>query len=748
MSKTSKIIESIKDAIRWVTTDEQRLDLLAIDDKGWWLQAVSSRRDYLKYLHSSPEKGRTLLKYIVDRSSLVDVDRRNIISKYLQRTKQCKLLYERLVIMKSVLLRYRKKEKTITCEDDATSRLRLKDVYTKIMNNHLQQQQQRVRLDTTRCCFISKHHLRAYGKMTLICTGDGYSVHLSEDRKASIVLCDTESIDLKHLFIPAKLCGGEHVPRVLSEHLLPNVLTTCLLNERRSDDDDDDDNRVITASLTITEPIISSLSSFLRNRDEQIDTKTAALRTAFTITEKMASWNVQHGALSTRNILQSNSGWFIIDRRTLQIAKETYTQYLHDQPCLYVKSWDTYCLYIDSHEQLKYDCVHRKLVVGPLYPLVKLFNGNAKFTPRAKNADETLLEFTIDVGNSNVILETLTATIDTFASEVDMSWSRDLCVKTVINGSYCYIPREIFLDKDIEIGEKLGCGTNSYVYNVIASNNIAKLTENENDIERRLQDLAYAYGYAPKINAYFSIGRYAGVSSADRVIDNIACIVMEQCDATLRETITCAIKRHSVQDLTDIQSTLSQAFRLVRDFAKTGFMHRDLRCDNIMIKNGYPTIIDFGMARHTTIHNSIHNPNYIPNPDVEAAKDLTVNDLSWIGIPALCLSYIYDLLSLYIDVCLLINMYWRLSNTDEGEPRRQFLAQLRQFMISDILEILQSASCNQFDAYFDQVQVNEPKTDAYLSVTFVYVEKVKKRIYQTVIDTSLINFLNKRQRTQ
>ncbi len=722
MSKTTSLVQSVKEAIRCLLVDAD-LELLDINDHRWWFRAVSAGREHLKVLHSSPDKGRSLLKYIVVRSGLSDDEQRGILNKYLVKTKQCKLPRERLAVMRQLLLRYRK----VKCADDCTPPS-LESVYNIV-------RQQRIRFDIDRYCFLDETYARDYGKMTLICVGDCYSVHLSEDRRVSVILCDDDSMDLETLFIQASLCGGEHRPRVLSECRIPGVRTKKL----------DDSESTADVIFAVTEPIVTSLSTYLKNPAEPSEDKTLVLRGIFKLLERMATLKIQHGAVTTQNILRSRSGWFIVDRRILQHCKQEYTQYLYDQPCLYVQSWDTICLYIDTHEQLKFDAAYRRKVLGPLYPEVKISNRNAVFTPKTRTDDESILKFVVDVGNSDVLLETLTATIDVSARSIDMTWTRDLCVETMIERVHYYIPKETLTNRGIHIGRKLGHGANSYIYIVEPGDRVLKLTDTDDDrinIEHRLQDLAHSYGYAPKIHDYFLVNKYASELSGDGLADNLVGIVMERYTKNLRDCIIDAI--HQSTHIKETKEVIMQAFSLVRDFARAGFMHRDLRGDNIVVRHDGVAIIDFGMARYVTIPNPIGDPEQCKfNAQIHAAEDLLPTNPSWLKLPALCMSYIYDLMCLYIDTCRLINIYWSLSKDHE---EKKFIAELRTYMIEDVLDLLKSTSCPTLSTYFDKVVVNDSRPGTYLSVTLVYVEKVLERAYQTTIDTSLYDFHDKRMR--
>lgn len=735
----SRLVQGVKTAIKNLIDDEN-FELLGVNDTRWWIKAVSAARVHLRYLHASPDKGRALIKYIADCSDLQDKDRNALVTKYLQRTKQCKTPRERLVIMKILLTYYRRGR------NDASNHF--KNAVKNIMRERRQQQRQeqkRMQLDVDRYCFLDERYTLEHGNMKLICAGEGYSIHLSENGNSSVILCDADVITLQSLFVSPELCNGNNNPRVFSEHKLPGTLSFSMDDIERGDEA----GRIVNLLIITTEAIDTTLADLLTSSDVEKEEKVRVLDIVFEMTETMAQRNIQHGDVITQNILRSVHGWFIVDGRLLQkVRGGDYVQFNGGLPSVHVRSWDTITLCIDVHEKLNYSTEHRKEIMDVFYPKIKFYNDNARFEASTYSADESICKFRVSIGNSNVVIETLVVVING-AADTTVEWQRDMCVKTVIGEHAFYIPPAIFTERNIVIKEKLGSGVNSYVY--VAGQDgsqVAKITDSKDEaahVEHRLQSLAASYGYSPKVHDYFSIRSYAGMTVKRRsYINELVCVVMDRYDMTLYDYIDDAIYYAAETNFNEVKALLLKVFTMVRDFAGAGFMHRDLKGDNIVVRDDSAAIIDFGLARHVSIVNPIYDADrFTSDSTANATEDLTPNDPSWISLPPLCNSRIYDLISLYVAICYSVNTSW---TTYTSPEQKKVIVALKDLLLTDILDVLQMASCASYDAYFERVFVNRDRKDVLISVTLVYVEKVKTRFYRTVIDTSLVNFANKRVR--
>ena len=717
--KKMNVVTKVKNAIRHVVEDDD-CNLLAIDDNDkWWHDATSDNDKYIDHLHESPKKGTTLLNHIVKRSTMTEEDRAVILTRYTKAVQRCKDPEERLSVMRKLLVRHSPPRR--------------------------RQQQYCLQLDALRSCWLNAQDVADYGQLSVVGIYSCYAIYLSEDREKSLILLDPQRISISEIFGTRATRIVGNVPRV---HRSLNVCVTTTTSPST------------TISLVVTDPIFSTLSSYLVNDEMTIEDKMAAMRAAFTMTTHMSNHKVLHGNALTSFFLQTKEGWFLSDYRDTKVVTNEKVYALHRRqqqirswidgtPSWYNQHWDTICLYIDAHEQFKHDSAYGRRVMAVCTGR-KCRGDNYAFHSEFDEHTSSV-QFTLTMGSEKAAEERMTVTIDKQLAAPRVEWQRDLCVSVVVSELQLLIPKSRMSECGYTLGERLGSGTYSYVFALEGEQyrgQVMKITSAEKakfGVEYRLHKMAADHGHAAKIHDYFTVVDYLtvqdGVMTTSKLThEDIVCIVMDRCDKTLRDYLDDAGCEANTTTLDSTKDVLIGAFEKVRDFARSGFMHRDLKGNNIMVdeQTGQAVIIDFGMARHATIGNIVRFDQLYTMVGSHY-DDLSDRDDSWMELPPICPSFIYDLLTLYVDLCLFLRLFYR--DEVKNVARRSYIKELQRCMITDVLTLIRDASSDSYDAHLESATVNDNDT-----VTFVYIEKVGDAVYRTVMNTGQHTFANKRYR--
>lgn len=154
--------------------------------------------------------------------------------------------------------------------------------------------------------------------------------------------------------------------------------------------------------------------------------------------------------------------------------------------------------------------------------------------------------------------------------------------------------------------EKIGCGkfSNVFIANHIVKNTRVAIKFDHDEISKHL--------LKNEINVYLSILKndkqpnFINIKSFG-VIEKHNFIVMEYIPKTI-EMYVCENNKTKLLSSCDILKKLIDAVTYLHNF---GYVHRDLKPDNILVKNNEILLIDLGM---TTKENNNYLTNFIGNP--------------------------------------------------------------------------------------------------------------------------------------
>lgn len=208
--------------------------------------------------------------------------------------------------------------------------------------------------------------------------------------------------------------------------------------------------------------------------------------------------------------------------------------------------------------------------------------------------------------------------------------------------------------RGMSLGQRLGSGAFGVVFEVEgAERMVAKLTE-YSKTEVQMQRAAASKGLAPTVYFKFSVKvESVDYSAATAFVTRLMIIVMERMDMRLIDVV----KGPSALTALQARQVIDTTFTVVRAFGDAGFMHHDLKTDNVMVnvEEGGAAfvvkIIDFGKVWYAGDDGSINYGWFVDDEGKSEPMPLYFNSARWIGMSLTKRSNIYDTMALYMSIC-------------------------------------------------------------------------------------------------
>mgnify|MGYP003385423526 CR=1 FL=1 len=211
---------------------------------------------------------------------------------------------------------------------------------------------------------------------------------------------------------------------------------------------------------------------------------------------------------------------------------------------------------------------------------------------------------------------------------------------------YCHNKYTVYTtnlsELNLKFGERISGGSFGEIYSLktLSGDNsgyiakVGEITESEYNIQRRASNM----GFAPKIRAFFNL-KVASVrqDSTSVAMESLPILIMEAMDETVEQYITHAT-------VIDRMIVIHALYAKLEEFARSGFMHHDLKMDNVMIQyqrtpeNERNTvvapnvfIIDYGKAWYAGSDNRIPYGYYLSANNEFVEFEEYHNVVSWMN---------------------------------------------------------------------------------------------------------------------
>lgn len=803
------VVRGLKSTIAYVV--ENRLNFHRIESVEWWALAVSNSKAVDGFLGAAPNNGETLLQLVLDNAVEQDEDEhegaRESYASFIRYHPEVNV-NQRLDMLRTTLMRFREttQDKDIfdalgipqyigntywayahlplnahsivqvgNASDVVKLQILQRAAYGVAANitldtvmlvdtavpadvdvfiQHIAIEGVTLPLDDRHICTLPIDRFPVHENLVPVSKGAGYCIYLTQGETKSVMLLDNTKLRVRSMLGVEEKAMPDVAPRVYQQLFIRTLAHKDITTGESLPN--------VIVQIAVVDPIFGTLYDYVyraQRSEEEVDVD---LREVVDVLLWFTGKHMQHGNLSSRRVLRVKEGWFFLDYRSFVANTlhkyESKRGWLATAPQLRFPLWDGLCLFVDLyHEAIKRNSrMHKKLLdVHYQDLLTRRGDGSERMLKKAVSKSANEIRFVLRVGNFGVTVETYLIAAGGSRSEPSVVHKPGEVLKVPMKMMKVFVPTKYFSRNDLDVGNMLGAGTYGCVFALTNKGRpedaawVAKITtlpNERNNAEYFVQAAAARRNLAPVVHDYFTVSDYVTSDFRYKITHtNIVCIVMARYDITLHSVIYGGVG--GVFSIDTVNAAVLSAFKLIRDFGAAGFMHRDLRCDNIMVKDVgkesmQTRVIDFGMARHENIHNVIRWDVDGPH-DKRFVEDMDPTDLSWLKMPPLCPSKVYDLISLLVSVCYQLNVLW----DREVEAERQRITRIWEFVVAECLDVVRDASSKDNDAaYIESLEVNVSTPETVASTTLVYVEKVGDGLtYRTEHDTEDFDMSGKRK---
>ena len=210
----------------------------------------------------------------------------------------------------------------------------------------------------------------------------------------------------------------------------------------------------------------------------------------------------------------------------------------------------------------------------------------------------------------------------------------------------------LLTEQGIKLGSKLSNGSYGTVHK-IGSRRVAKLGKIKKT-ERLVQMEAARLGFAPTIHGFFelpvlSIDDNAPITSK---ASKMPVLIMDAMTMTVEDYLKAL---STTED--DAITVLNRLYDVVTRFAQAGFMHHDLKLDNVMIKKRRKAppevyIIDYGKAWYAGVKQQLPYGTFLREDGTTKIKSSKFNVVAWMNYATpRNASKLYDGMCLFKEIC-------------------------------------------------------------------------------------------------